>query len=111
MLLYLWTRLRVSFDAYIQSLCFSSDSPGVNPATNDRMILYYCLMTKVDRLADSTVFSWAGCHTSSKERCVCEDGLALAHLGGEGSLGGEGRSGRRGRADVFSRLKKGAQRQ
>jgi hypothetical protein len=29
--------------------CFSSDLPGVNPATNDRMILYYCLMTKVDR--------------------------------------------------------------
>jgi hypothetical protein len=23
-------------------------SPGVNPATNDGMILYYCLMTKVD---------------------------------------------------------------
>jgi hypothetical protein len=29
--------------------CFSSDLPGVNLATNDRMILYYCLMTKVDR--------------------------------------------------------------
>jgi hypothetical protein len=25
-----------------------SDLSGVNPATNDRMILYYCLMTKVD---------------------------------------------------------------
>jgi hypothetical protein len=25
-------------------------SPGVNPATNDMMILYYCLMTKVDWL-------------------------------------------------------------
>jgi hypothetical protein len=24
------------------------DLPGVNPATNDRMILYYRLMTKVD---------------------------------------------------------------
>jgi hypothetical protein len=25
-----------------------SDLPGINPATNDRMILYYCLMTKVE---------------------------------------------------------------
>jgi hypothetical protein len=49
MLLYLWTRLRVSFNVYIRSLHFSSDLPGVNLATNDRMILYYCLMTKVDR--------------------------------------------------------------
>jgi hypothetical protein len=39
---------------------------------------------------------------SSKERRVCEGGLALA------CLGGEGRSGRRGHADVFSRLTKGA---
>jgi hypothetical protein len=31
------------------SVCTPSDIPGVNPATNDRMILYYCLMTKVDR--------------------------------------------------------------
>jgi hypothetical protein len=35
---------------------------------------------------------------SSKERRLCEGGLALARLGGEG------RSGRRGHADVFSRL-------
>jgi hypothetical protein len=41
---------------------------------------------------------------SSEERRVCEGGLALARLDREG------RSGRRGRADVFSRLKKGAQR-
>jgi hypothetical protein len=27
---------------------YISDLPGVNLATNDRMILYYCLMTKVD---------------------------------------------------------------
>jgi hypothetical protein len=27
----------------------TSDLPGVNPATNDRKILYYGLMTKVDR--------------------------------------------------------------
>jgi hypothetical protein len=40
-----------------------SDLPGVNPATNDRMILYYCLMTKMDwLLGDSTIFSWASCH-------------------------------------------------
>jgi hypothetical protein len=37
---------------------------GVNPATNDRMILYYCLMTKWIDLGDSMVFSWAGCHNS-----------------------------------------------
>jgi hypothetical protein len=31
-------------------LCwYLSDLPGVNQATNDMMILYYCLMTKVDR--------------------------------------------------------------
>jgi hypothetical protein len=41
---------------------------------------------------------------NSEERRVCEGGLALARLGGEG------RSGQRGRTDVFSRLKKGAQR-
>jgi hypothetical protein len=45
----LWTRLRVSFNAYVDPLyVLQSDLPGVNPATNDRMILYYCLMTKVD---------------------------------------------------------------
>jgi hypothetical protein len=49
MMLYLWTRLRVSFNAHIfDPCCYSSDLPGVNPATNDRMILYYRLMTKVD---------------------------------------------------------------
>jgi hypothetical protein len=31
-----------------RSLCYKSDLPGINPTTNDRMILYYCLMTKVD---------------------------------------------------------------
>jgi hypothetical protein len=45
----LWTRLRVSFNACIDPLFdVQSDLPGVNPATNDRMILYYCLTTKVD---------------------------------------------------------------
>jgi hypothetical protein len=60
----LWTRIRVSFNAYFDPLFeISSDLPGVNLATNDRMILYYCLMTKVHGLlGDSTVFSWAGCH-------------------------------------------------
>jgi hypothetical protein len=38
-------------------------SPGVNPATTDIMILYYCLMTKWIGLGDSTVFSWVGCHS------------------------------------------------
>jgi hypothetical protein len=46
-MMYLWTRLRVSFNAYI-SILIVSDLPGVNPVTNDRMILYYCLLTKVD---------------------------------------------------------------
>jgi hypothetical protein len=61
----LWTRLRMSFNAYVDPLFeIPSDLPGVNPATNDRMILYCCLMTKVDvLLGDSTVFSWASCHT------------------------------------------------
>jgi hypothetical protein len=45
----LWTRLCASFNAYVDPLFeIPSDLPGVNPATNDRMILYYCLMTKVD---------------------------------------------------------------
>jgi hypothetical protein len=38
-------------------------SPGVNPTTNDKMILYYCLMIKVDWFRHSTVFSWVGFHT------------------------------------------------
>jgi hypothetical protein len=45
----LWTRLRVSFNAYVNPLFeIPSDLPGVNPATNDSMIPYYCVMTKVD---------------------------------------------------------------
>jgi hypothetical protein len=45
----LWTRLRVSFNAHVGPLFeIPSDLPSVNPTTNDRMILYYCLMTKVD---------------------------------------------------------------
>jgi hypothetical protein len=45
----LWTRLRVGFNAYVRSsVSIPSDLPGVNPTTNDRVILYYCLMTKVD---------------------------------------------------------------
>jgi hypothetical protein len=45
----LWTRLRVSFNAYVDPLFeIPSDLPGLNPATNDRMVPYYCVMTKVD---------------------------------------------------------------
>jgi hypothetical protein len=55
----------VSFNVYVDPLFeLPSDLPGANPTTNDRMIRYYCLMTKVDGLlGDSTVFFWAGCHT------------------------------------------------
>jgi hypothetical protein len=45
----LWTHLCVSFNAYVRaSMRIPSDLLGINPATNDRMILYYCLMIKVD---------------------------------------------------------------
>jgi hypothetical protein len=45
----LWTLLRVSFNAYVDPLFeIPSDLPGDNPTTNDKMILYYCLMTEVD---------------------------------------------------------------
>jgi hypothetical protein len=33
---------------YVDTCCYLSDLPGVNPVTNDRMILYYRLMAKVD---------------------------------------------------------------
>jgi hypothetical protein len=36
---------------------FSSDLPGVNPATLNGMILYYRLKTKLSGLGDSTEFS------------------------------------------------------
>jgi hypothetical protein len=38
----------------------SSDLPGVNPATLNRMILYYRLMTKWSGLGDSTELSRMG---------------------------------------------------
>jgi hypothetical protein len=41
-------------------LCVSSDLPGVNPATLNRMIPYYHLMTKWSCLGDSTELSWMG---------------------------------------------------
>jgi hypothetical protein len=45
----LWTHLRVSLMHMSDPLCeFPCDLPGVNPTTNDRMILYYRLMAKVD---------------------------------------------------------------
>jgi hypothetical protein len=40
---------RVFLSSPISILCwYPSDLPGVNLTTNDRMILYFCLMTKVD---------------------------------------------------------------
>jgi hypothetical protein len=37
------------FNAYVRSFVrIPSDLPGVNPATNDKMILYCRLMAKVD---------------------------------------------------------------
>jgi hypothetical protein len=62
----------VSFNAYVDPLFeIPSDLPGVNPTTNDRMILYCCLMTKVDGLlGDSMVFSWAGCHSWYQSDCM-----------------------------------------
>jgi hypothetical protein len=38
----------------------SSDLPGVDPATLNGMILYYCLMTKWSGLGDSTELSRVG---------------------------------------------------
>jgi hypothetical protein len=52
-----------------------SDLPGVNPATNDRMILYYCLKDQSGSvLGDSTVFSWAGCHRDNGRGRVLSEG-------------------------------------
>jgi hypothetical protein len=39
---------------------FSSDLPGVNPATLNEMIFYYHLRTKWSGLGDSTELSWMG---------------------------------------------------
>jgi hypothetical protein len=39
---------------------FSSDLPGVNPATLNEMILYYRLMTKWSGLGDSRELSQMG---------------------------------------------------
>jgi hypothetical protein len=39
---------------------FSSDLPGVNPTTLNKMILYYHLMTKWSGLGDSTELSRMG---------------------------------------------------
>jgi hypothetical protein len=38
----------------------TSDLPGVNPATLNGMILYYCLMTKKSGLGDSNELSRVG---------------------------------------------------
>jgi hypothetical protein len=61
----LWTRLRVSFNAYVDPLLeFQVIYQAINPATNDRMILLL-LLNDQSRLVlgDSIVFSWASCHT------------------------------------------------
>jgi hypothetical protein len=58
--------------------CFSSDLPGGNPTTNDKMILYCRLMTKVVGLGDSTIFSWAGCHRKG-ETVVTTPGRLVYH--------------------------------
>jgi hypothetical protein len=55
---------------YVDPCCYVSDLPSVNPATNDRMILYYCLMTKWISLGNSTKFYWAGCHRQLYELSV-----------------------------------------
>jgi hypothetical protein len=46
-------------------LCdYPSDLLGVNPTTNNRMVLYCHLMDKMDWFRRySTVFSWEGCHS------------------------------------------------
>jgi hypothetical protein len=42
-----------------------------NPATNDRMLLYYFLMTEVDGLlGSSTVFYWVSCHSWYQRDCM-----------------------------------------
>jgi hypothetical protein len=47
MMMYLWTRLRVSFNAYMLIL-IAIQLIYRALTRNDRMILYYRLMTKVD---------------------------------------------------------------
>jgi hypothetical protein len=41
-------------------LCVPSDLPGVNPATLNRMVLYYRLMIKRSGLGDKTQLSRVG---------------------------------------------------
>jgi hypothetical protein len=48
----------------------SSDLPGVDPATLNEILLYYCLMTKWSGLGDSTEFSrvgWSQCGFGSEK--------------------------------------------
>jgi hypothetical protein len=46
----LWARLRVSFNVYVDPLFeFQVIHRALTRLTNDMMILYYFLMTKVDR--------------------------------------------------------------
>jgi hypothetical protein len=63
----LWTLLRGSFNAYARSsLCVTSDLPGVNPTTLNRMILYYRLMTKWSGLGDTIELSQMGLSHASR---------------------------------------------
>jgi hypothetical protein len=56
--MHMFDPLCVSFNAYVRSsMCYSSDLPGFDPTTYNRMVLYCHLMTKVDWLGDSTIFS------------------------------------------------------
>jgi hypothetical protein len=47
---------------------FSSDLPGVNPATLNEMILYYRLKTKWSGLGDSTELSRMGLSQATSPR-------------------------------------------
>jgi hypothetical protein len=50
---------------------FSSDLPGLNPATLNGMILYYRLMTKWGGLGDSTELSRMGLSHTPCDRKIC----------------------------------------
>jgi hypothetical protein len=54
-LVYLWTRLRVSF-LYKYRSCDVSDLPG---PTRQRRLLYYCLMAKRSGLGNNMELTWA----------------------------------------------------
>jgi hypothetical protein len=55
------------------SVCDSSDLLGYDPATLNRMILYYCLMTKWSGLGDSTELSQIGLSHAGSHIARCQD--------------------------------------